>query len=218
MVTMDLGHASLEAFAASEPTLDELKAIANKIALKYVVTHKLFQMRCKSQEQYDMQHKNALLVNKYFLLYEELSYSMNHGDIGHVETSIIAWIPILKAIGKHKYAMHMTSFLINMHFVFPAGLKHAVCYHVLVNPTGKVMRWQAVDWCVELNNLFTKMAAQSPHTVVLGRKMCCEIPDLIDKGRDMMEKVAHGEGNDEPNIEMDDREEGAEMEDILMEV
>ncbi|KAG2063007.1 hypothetical protein BDR04DRAFT_1039367, partial [Suillus decipiens] len=119
---MDLGHASLEAFAASEPTLDELKAIANKIALKYVVTYKLFQMHCKAQEQRDMQHKNALLVNKYFLLYEELSYSMNHGDIGHVETSIIAWIPILKATGKHKYVMHMTSFLINMHFVFPAGL------------------------------------------------------------------------------------------------
>ncbi|KAG1726520.1 uncharacterized protein EDB91DRAFT_1263675 [Suillus paluster] len=242
----------LKAFAASKPTLDELKIIANEIALKY---------------QRDMQHENTLLLNKYFLLYEELSYSMNHGDIGRVETSIVAWIPILNATGKHKYATHMTNFLINTHFVFPTGLKHAVHYHILINPNGKAMKWRAVDWCVELNNLFMKvknggkgsnrtveriflesplvqayrntqvmvqknflhahlttnhaapnmtktfeglsirMAVQSPHTVVLGRKTHCEIPDLIDKGRDMMEKAAR-----------DVREKGAEIEDILMEL
>ncbi|KAG1882358.1 hypothetical protein F4604DRAFT_1540569, partial [Suillus subluteus] len=27
---------------------------------------------------------------------------------------------------------------------------------ILVNPTGKGTSWRAVDWCVELNNLFTK--------------------------------------------------------------
>ncbi|KAG2367209.1 hypothetical protein BDR07DRAFT_1373030 [Suillus spraguei] len=276
IASMDPSHASLEAFAASEPTLDELKTIANEIALKYIANHKLLRMRRKPQEQHDMQHENALLLNKYFLLYEELSYSMNRGDIGRVETSIVAWIPILKATGKHKYAAHMTNFLINTHFVFPAGLKHAVRYHILVNPNGKAMKWRAVNWCVELNNLFTKvknggkgsnhtveriflesplvqayrntqvmvqknflachlttshgalnmtktfeellsrMAAQSPHTPVLGRKTRCEIPDLIDKGRDMMEKAARGESNDETN-ETDVRE-GAEVDDVLMEL
>lgn len=157
IVSMDPSHASLKAFAASEPTLDELKIIANKIALKYIANHKLLQMCCKPQEQHDIQHENALIFNKYFLLYEELSYSMNHGDIGQVETSIVAWILILKATGKHKYATHMTNFLINMHFVFPASLKHAVRYHILVNPNGKAMKWWAVNWCVELNNLFKKV-------------------------------------------------------------
>jgi len=33
----------------------------------------------------------------------------------------------------------------------------AVRYHILVNPTGQPMKWRAVDWCVELNNLFTKV-------------------------------------------------------------
>ncbi|KIK76594.1 hypothetical protein PAXRUDRAFT_169399, partial [Paxillus rubicundulus Ve08.2h10] len=28
---------------------------------------------------------------------------------------------------------------------------------ILVNPSGKPMKWRAVDWCVELNNLFTKV-------------------------------------------------------------
>ncbi|KAG1804312.1 uncharacterized protein BJ212DRAFT_1254452, partial [Suillus subaureus] len=91
-----------------------------------------------------------------FLLYKELSYSMNCGNIRCVETSIITCILIIKATRKHKYATYMTNFLINMHCVFPASLRHAVHYHVLINPNGKVMRWQAVDWCVELNNLFTK--------------------------------------------------------------
>ncbi|KIK75245.1 hypothetical protein PAXRUDRAFT_786856 [Paxillus rubicundulus Ve08.2h10] len=47
-------------------------------------------------------------------------------------------------------------FLLNVHFVYPEGLKRAVRYHILVNPTGKEKKWCAVDWCVELNNLFTK--------------------------------------------------------------
>lgn len=35
--------------------------------------------------------------------------------------------------------------------------RHAIRYHLLVNPTGRKMKWRAVDWCVELNNLFTKV-------------------------------------------------------------
>jgi hypothetical protein len=36
--------------------------------------------------------------------------------------------------------------------------RRAVRYHWLVNPTGQEMKWRAVDWCVELNNLFTKVS------------------------------------------------------------
>ncbi|KAI6002197.1 hypothetical protein F5J12DRAFT_688843, partial [Pisolithus orientalis] len=28
---------------------------------------------------------------------------------------------------------------------------------ILVNPTSRPMKWRAVDWCVELNNLFMKV-------------------------------------------------------------
>ncbi|KIO00028.1 hypothetical protein M404DRAFT_153560 [Pisolithus tinctorius Marx 270] len=51
----------------------------------------------------------------------------------------------------------MTNFLYNIHFVYPLGLRHAIHYHILVNPTGRPMKWRAVDWCVKLNNLFTKV-------------------------------------------------------------
>ncbi|KAG2031176.1 hypothetical protein BDR03DRAFT_876550, partial [Suillus americanus] len=71
----------------------------------------------------DKQYENNLLINKYFLLYEELSYAMNIGDIAHIETCIIAWTLIFKAMGKHKYATCMTEFLINLHFNYPVGLQ-----------------------------------------------------------------------------------------------
>lgn len=66
-----------------------------------------------------------------------------------------------------------------------------------------------------VGGVYMKMVAQFPHNVVLDtRKTHCEISDLIDKGKDIMEKAAHGEDN----IEMDDREEGVEIEDVSVEV
>ncbi|KAG2142785.1 uncharacterized protein EDB93DRAFT_1088794, partial [Suillus bovinus] len=71
----------------------------------------------------DKQYENNLLINNYFLLYKELSYAMNIGDIVRVETCIITWSLIFKATGKHKYATCMTEFLINLHVNYPAGLQ-----------------------------------------------------------------------------------------------
>jgi len=88
-----------------------------------VADHTLVGIRRKSHKEQDMQFENSLLLNRYFLLYEELSYAMNRGDIGRVETCIVRWIPVLKALGKHKYATYMTTFLSNVHFVYPEGLR-----------------------------------------------------------------------------------------------
>ncbi|KAI6120802.1 hypothetical protein EV401DRAFT_2070333 [Pisolithus croceorrhizus] len=137
---------SLEDFALSKPTLDDLRAMANEICRTYIANHQLDRMHRKHESERDLQFENALLLN-----------NVNSGDIGHVETCIVSWIPILKAIGKHKYASHMTNFLFNVHFVYPPGLWRAVRYHILINPTSRPMKWRAVDWCVELNNLFTKV-------------------------------------------------------------
>ncbi|KAI6016331.1 hypothetical protein BKA83DRAFT_4022066, partial [Pisolithus microcarpus] len=117
----------------------------------------LHHMKKKPASECDVQVENAISMNKYCLLYEELSYAMNHRDISHVETCIVPWIPILKAVGKHKYTTQMTNFLTNVHYVYPPCLKHTIWYHWPVNPTGKEMKWHAIDWCIELNNLFTKV-------------------------------------------------------------
>ncbi|KIJ12626.1 hypothetical protein PAXINDRAFT_82563 [Paxillus involutus ATCC 200175] len=164
--------ASLEAYAASELTLDDLKAMTDEVTQTYIANYQLRYMKKRPEKDHNLQFENAVLMNRYFLLYEELSYAMNHGDIGCVKTCTVHWIPILKAVGKHKYATQMTNFLINVHFIYPLvidGLtRHAVRYHWLVNPTGQAMKWRAVDWCMELNNLFTKVKngrKGSNHTV-----------------------------------------------------
>ncbi|KAF8836131.1 hypothetical protein BDN67DRAFT_992221 [Paxillus ammoniavirescens] len=146
-------HTSLEGFALSEPLFEDLQEIVDNISRKYIGNYQLRRMRNKSASQRDQQYKNSLLLNKYFMLYEELSYAMNHGDIGRVESCIIVWILIFKATGKHKYARQMTDFLCSVHFNYP----EAVPYHLLINPTGQKGKFRVVDWCVELNNLFTKV-------------------------------------------------------------
>ena len=121
-----MGFDSLKAFAASTPTLDELEAMAGDIAQTYVAKYQLHRMKRKPVKERDVQYENALFMQRYFLLYEELSHAMNQGDIGRVETCIVHWIPILKAVGKHKYATQMTNFLVNVHFVYPTQLRCCV--------------------------------------------------------------------------------------------
>ncbi|KAG0694254.1 hypothetical protein DFH29DRAFT_1006513 [Suillus ampliporus] len=138
---------SLEEFAASKPTLEDIEAIAHTLARSYAT------------------HTSS---STYMLVYEELSYAMNTGDIRWVETCLVTWIPMFKATGKHKYANTMTDFLCKVHFAYPEGLKRAVHYHIMVNPTRKKGKFRGVDWCVELNNLFTKVingGKGSNHTV-----------------------------------------------------
>lgn len=108
---------------------------------------------------WDQQLENSLLLNRYCLLYEEFSYAMNTGDIGRVETCLASWILVFKAAKKHKCAAHISWYLSDVHFLYPAGLKKAVRYHILVNPGGKEGKHWAVDWCVELDNLLTKVGA-----------------------------------------------------------
>jgi hypothetical protein len=36
--------------------------------------------------------------------------------------------------------------------------RRSIRYNILINPTGKVGKFRAVDWCVELNNLYTKVS------------------------------------------------------------
>ena len=148
---------TLEQFAASEPTLEELKLIADYLALNHVSNSRLVRERRKPADLHDQQLENGLLLNRCCLLYEELTYALNTGDIGRVETCLVSWIIIFKAVRKHKYAFHIMRFLSEVHFLYPAGLKRAVRYHILVNPSGKEGKHRAVDWCVELDNLLTKV-------------------------------------------------------------
>ncbi|KAI0698468.1 hypothetical protein BC835DRAFT_1304794 [Cytidiella melzeri] len=152
-------HSSLKLFAMSKPSLDYLKALANHLAMNYTARKEksqIFDLRSKPSATRDKQYENGLLLNEYFCLYEELTFAMNHGDVGRVESCFMPWVWIFKATGKHKYVKHMMKYLSNVHFLYPPGLRKAVRYSILINPSGKPGCFRAPDWCLELNNLYTK--------------------------------------------------------------
>ena len=91
---------SLEAFAASKPNKEYLTKMAEHLAIHYVGGYE---------------------AN--ILLYDEISFSMNHGDIGQLETLFPPWVYLFRATEKHKYAAQMVTFMTDVHFVYPLGLK-----------------------------------------------------------------------------------------------
>ncbi|KAK7032885.1 hypothetical protein R3P38DRAFT_2618776 [Favolaschia claudopus] len=152
---------SLQAFAESKPSFDLVTEISQYLASHCVAGAEdmnIFELRQKPSAERDQQHENILQMHQYFNLYEELSFAMNFGDIGRIETLFPTWIYIFKAVGKHKYAAHMLKFMNDVHFEYPPPLRHAVRYNILPNPTGTEGKSCAVDWVVEqMINLPTKV-------------------------------------------------------------
>ncbi|KAJ3764510.1 hypothetical protein FB446DRAFT_796103 [Lentinula raphanica] len=113
-------------------------------------------LRDQGAEERDHVFENMLIRQQIFLLYEEISYAMDAGDIGRVEMCFMPWIWIFQATGKHRYATFMRKYLRDVHTRYPEGLKQAIRRNILVNPTGKKGRFRGVDWVVEHNNLYSK--------------------------------------------------------------
>ncbi|KAJ7198168.1 hypothetical protein GGX14DRAFT_374434 [Mycena pura] len=155
---------SLQHFADSKPSFALITEISNYLASHYVAgaeNRNIFELRQKPKPERDQQNENVLQMHQYFSLYEELSFAINFGDIGRVETLFPTWIYIFKATGKHKYASHMKKFMADLHFVYPAPLRHAIRYNMMPNPTGKAGKCRGVDWVVEqMINLPTKVGSR----------------------------------------------------------
>ncbi|KAF7981236.1 hypothetical protein HWV62_34597 [Athelia sp. TMB] len=151
------GVKTLEDFADLRPQWKELEVMAARMVQDHVATFDtLTGLRDQSNAIRDQERENTLLRHQHFLLYEEMSYAMNEGDIGRVEDAFMPWVFIFKGCGKHKYAAHMMKHLHNLHFVYPEGLRRAIQTNIMCNLTGTKGRFRAIDWWVEHNNLYLK--------------------------------------------------------------
>ena len=139
-------HTTLDKLAESQPMFHELEDMAEDIIREFASTEDLSLHRLKPISERDQLLENAQLINYYLALYEELSYAMNVGDIGRVERCLFTWIPLFKATGKHIYAMYLEWFFLDLHFKYPEGLRRAIRYNILINPTGKAGKFRAADW------------------------------------------------------------------------
>ncbi|KAJ8503630.1 hypothetical protein ONZ45_g10687 [Pleurotus djamor] len=154
---------SLEDWATKEPSWEDIVRVATKLGKMDATTNDIDStMRLADDEARDIQYENNLLRHHYFLLYEEISYAMNHGDIGRVEACFLPWMNIFAGCGKHKYAAELRRYLEDVHFRYPAGIKKAIRPNILINLTGKEGKWRGIDWLVEHNNLYIKV---STHTL-----------------------------------------------------
>jgi hypothetical protein len=100
-------HESLEEFAKSKPTWEQIIEMSEKIQRKWEKVGTITNQREQPESDRDKQRENSIMQHQYFLLYEELSHAMNHGDIGRVETCFLPWMYIFGGCGKHKYAKEM---------------------------------------------------------------------------------------------------------------
>ncbi|KAH9888821.1 hypothetical protein C8Q73DRAFT_654642, partial [Cubamyces lactineus] len=147
---------SLEKWAESKPSMHEIGEIAERIVLNYIEGDGLDLFDMQFNEVRDVARENTMRTLNYLMLYEELAYAMNAGDIGRVETLLAPWIQLFRATGKHKYGNLMLRFAHALYFIYPETLRRAIRYNMLVNPLGKAHHFRAVDWIVELLNLYIK--------------------------------------------------------------
>ncbi|CDO77882.1 hypothetical protein BN946_scf184690.g3 [Trametes cinnabarina] len=147
---------SLEEWGATKPSWQDIENVATSLVKNHVADGRFSEMRMGPVDKRDQQHENTLLREQYFLLYEELAYALNAGDIGRVEDCFMPWVFIFRGCGKHKYAAQMVKHLHKVHRVFPPGLKRAVQMNMLCNPCGRKHQFRAIDWWVEHNNLYIK--------------------------------------------------------------
>ncbi|EIW58994.1 uncharacterized protein TRAVEDRAFT_48125 [Trametes versicolor FP-101664 SS1] len=119
------GYETLDAWAETKPSLANIEEVAECIALQYIEGdgQDLYGKQEEAAGQRDKVRENTLRTLNYLLLYEELSYAMNAGCIGRVETLFPSWIQIFRAVGKHKYANHMLRFMHALYFVYPEELR-----------------------------------------------------------------------------------------------
>ena len=94
------GAESLEDFAMSKPTWEQLVVMANEIMVQNGNLKQLRRKRLDPEAQRDKQLENTILREEYFLLYKEMSHTLNFGDIGRVEACFLPWIYIFSGCGK----------------------------------------------------------------------------------------------------------------------
>ncbi|EJF60695.1 hypothetical protein DICSQDRAFT_147689 [Dichomitus squalens LYAD-421 SS1] len=116
---------SLEAWAETKPSLAEIEDVAEALVRDYIEGEglDLFALAAQAEDTQDQIRENTMRLQNYLLLYEKLSYAMNAGDIGRLESLLALWIPLFRAAGKHKYGNYTLRFMHDLFQVYPEGLR-----------------------------------------------------------------------------------------------
>ncbi|KAI0756194.1 hypothetical protein C8Q80DRAFT_1277628 [Daedaleopsis nitida] len=121
-------YVTLEDWAKTKPSEGDINSVAEAIVRGYIEGEgqDLWRMHEQSGAARDRVKENTMRILNYLLLYEELSYAMNAGDIGRIETLLPPWIQLFRATGKHKYGNLMLRFMHALHFIYPDELRYVL--------------------------------------------------------------------------------------------
>lgn len=155
--TLNPEYTTLEKWADSNPTWSTINQVLKTIAGKYFATYELDEKRLEEDSARDQVFENSMIKHTLYYLYLELYHAINAGDTGRIERNLFSWIPIFRAVGKHKYSSLLTKFLLDLHFNYPEKLQNAIRMNWLCNPSGQKNKFRAVDWLVEINNWHIKV-------------------------------------------------------------
>ncbi len=123
-------HSSLESWASSRPSVAEIEEVARRLVLNYVEDGiDIHGLRSRSSDIRDKVQENTMRTHNYLLLYEELSYALNAGDIGRFETLVVPWVLLFRGTGKHKYGTQTLRFMHALYFIYPDGLRYVYRPH-----------------------------------------------------------------------------------------
>ncbi|KAF8327707.1 uncharacterized protein EI90DRAFT_3126663 [Cantharellus anzutake] len=143
----------IKGFVTSEPTLEKINQHAEEITRAHFGSKRNNVM---NQEDRDQRRENQLTFNRDAMYYRILVHAMNYGMVDVIIDVLAFWVPLFQASGKHKYATYLSRFLSRLRH-YPQPLQEAVKRCWLCNPSGKRGGFRAIDWQVELMNLYTKV-------------------------------------------------------------
>ncbi|KAF8341602.1 uncharacterized protein EI90DRAFT_2881729, partial [Cantharellus anzutake] len=145
----------LQNYAESKPDWGDIERRAKIIVSEYFETNTISSDQRRNR-QCDERWMNQVLFNRDSMYYRILVHAMNHGMVDIIINVLSFWVPVFQACGKYKYAKHLSKFLFQLNQL-PEPLKEAVMRCWLCCPSGKEGTFRAVDWLVELMNLYTKV-------------------------------------------------------------
>ncbi|KAG8723611.1 hypothetical protein FRC09_002576 [Ceratobasidium sp. 395] len=137
------------------PTWEEVVTTSRQVVSEYVAGLS-YRPTHLSGDGGDMVQDQIRLFNQNALLYLSITRAARYGDIRRVQDLLPMWIYIWRQTGKHKYAHHLTRFVINLDGGWPTKLSRVVQQNWLANPTGKIDGFRGVDWIIERDNYFQK--------------------------------------------------------------
>ncbi|KAF7373720.1 hypothetical protein MSAN_00583000 [Mycena sanguinolenta] len=148
------GHDSLSEWAKSA-TVTEFDAVAETVFGKLFSTAAVNDIRARKER--DITLENAILYNRDALFYIELTLAIKTGDIGRVLNVLAIWMVMMrspKTMPRYADAIFETLVRIKN---FPPKLRALYLANWLVNLTGKLLRFKAVDLLQEHQNFWAKI-------------------------------------------------------------